>query len=158
MMIAGVLVLTHCSGGNKKEEPAPTKPSSSVTEKTEAALPKVETASIDEINSALKKITVDFPHNSDRPTKDLFPKGQLEKVTGMIRAAKIDANGEYIVVVTGHATKVGPEKYNKGLAQRRAQYMVDWFANGGVPRNAMKATNDGTKKNRRAVSFELRKR
>lgn len=155
LILVTAFALAQCSGGDKDDA------NSNVKENTTATTQKTppsDNVAIQELNNTLKKVTVYFPNDSATPSKELFPKSTLEKVAGLIRAAGINGTGEYVVVATGHATKVGSEQYNEGLAQRRAEYIVKWFTNGGIPRKAFRATNDGTRQNKRAVTFEVQKR
>ena len=148
LKIISILVLLslsaamHCASGDTKDEPITS--SSDTNDKT-----------LKEVNERLKKITIEFPHNSDKPEGSLFPEESLNKVRDLIKKSDIKFPEGYIIKVIGHATAVGDDAYNRNLAQRRAEYMVNWLIRRGFPREILKAANDGTRMNRRAVTFQI---
>jgi peptidoglycan-associated lipoprotein len=45
--------------------------------------------------------------------------------------------------MASHTDRVGSEKYNQGLSQRRAQSVVDYLIANGIPKERLKPAGDG---------------
>lgn len=48
-----------------------------------------------------------------------------------------------VIEMASHTDRVGTEKYNQGLSQRRAQSVVDYLVANGIPRERLKPTGYG---------------
>lgn len=55
----------------------------------------------------------------------------MAALDNLARDAGGDAAGQ--VTVTGHTDRIGPEQYNMGLSERRANSVADYMIQGGVP-------------------------
>ena len=91
-------------------------------------------------------------------------KAKLEAARDFIRSeVPAGCHRTETIHVTGHTDSVGPEEYNQGLSERRAQAVVDYLKSLGVKVNmqamgkgesepvADNATKEGRAKNRRVV-------
>ena len=78
-------------------------------------------------------------------------------------AAKIKANPEVkAVIVTGHTDRIGSDKYNQKLSERRAKQVADYLVSQGVDRSTIESSGkgesepvvqcDGTKKTKKLIS------
>lgn len=67
-----------------------------------------------------------FPTNSATPERTSESLGQIANL--------VTATSDHAVVLTGHADKRGPAKYNEHLAMNRAQAVADRLIAMGVPR------------------------
>ena len=78
-------------------------------------------------------------------------------------AAKIKANPEVkAVIVTGHTDRLGSDKYNQKLSERRAKQVADYLVSQGVDRSTIESSGkgesepvvqcDGTKKTKKLIS------
>ena len=63
----------------------------------------------------------------------------LDDVAARIAASK----GDETLSVVGHTDSTGPEAYNQGLSERRAQSVVDYLAGQGVAADRMRASGMG---------------
>lgn len=63
----------------------------------------------------------------------------LDDVAARIAASK----GDETLSVVGHTDSTGPEAYNQGLSERRAQAVVDYLAGQGVSSDRMTASGMG---------------
>lgn len=89
-------------------------------------------------------------------------------VTALNGIACTLARGEFMQLrITGHTDVIGPDGYNMGLSQARADVVMDYLVDKGIPRDRLKlewkgsaepvaenATAEGRARNRR-VSFEV---
>ena len=89
-------------------------------------------------------------------------------VTALNGIARTLARGEFMQLrITGHTDVIGPDGYNMGLSQARADAVMDYLVDKGIPRDRLKlewkgsaepvaenATAEGRARNRR-VSFEV---
>lgn len=64
----------------------------------------------------------------------------MSALDGLLRSAG-QATGT--ITVTGHTDRIGPEDYNMGLSQRRAQSVVDYLVGKGVPAGSISASGKG---------------
>lgn len=60
-------------------------------------------------------------------------------VASVDKAAKIES-----ISVTGHADRIGPPRYDKRLAQRRAEAVKDYLVTKGIPASRIQASSDDT--------------
>ncbi len=58
---------------------------------------------------------------------------QLDDIASQIKASK----GDEMLDIVGHTDSVGPEGYNQGLSERRAQAAADYLAGAGVDASRM---------------------
>ena len=95
-----------------------------------------------------------------------FDKANLQK-EGKVAldeaAAKIKANPEVkAVIVTGHTDRIGSDKYNQKLSERRAKQVADYLVAQGVDRSTITSSGkgesepvvqcEGTKKTKKLIS------
>lgn len=110
---------------------------SSCTERTTAKGPAADRFH-DPDKACLSPVQYDyivlFPDNGVTPT----PAGQAELARAIRDAQHLLSQGQqFIVKVSGHADRSGPEGYNMRLAKRRADAVRDAFVAIGVPRKSI---------------------
>ncbi|MHB8471927.1 MAG: outer membrane beta-barrel protein [Gammaproteobacteria bacterium] len=68
-----------------------------------------------------------------------MPQAKLDKI-----AAALSSNSEINdVVITGYSDRIGPDKYNQDLSERRAVAVKDYLTRKGIAANRMKAQGKG---------------
>ena len=76
-----------------------------------------------------------------------FDKANLQKEGKVVldeAAAKIKANPEVkAVIVTGHTDRIGSDKYNQKLSERRAKQVADYLVAQGVDRSTITSSGKG---------------
>ena len=73
-----------------------------------------------------------------------FNSARIKDTYVLDEAAKILlANPEITGELRGHTDSVGPEEYNMGLSQRRANAVLEYFVSKGVARNRLRAVGYG---------------
>lgn len=118
---------------------------------------KVDPRGCEIMGDVVIKVTTDhfdFDSASLKPAME----AELNAVAGKVNASK----GDEMLEIVGHTDSTGPDAYNQGLSERRAQAAADYLAGKGVsPANmtvkgmgesapvADNATRDGRAQNRR---------
>lgn len=95
---------------------------------------------IERLKDDVLKLDLSSEVSFDLGSADLKPAffPTLEKLAGLI--VKYDRT---VVHVVGHTDSSGSNEYNQGLSERRAQSVVGYFANGGVPYDRMRSEGRG---------------
>ncbi len=114
-----------------------------------------------EVSDHVVESKVYFEFNSDK----LSPTGRakLDEVVNWVEGKEAG-----LILIEGHADKVGTPEYNKGLAERRALVTRAYLVKQGVPPKMVKIlsygeglpaveTDDESKPNRRVVLFAVQK-
>ena len=60
--------------------------------------------------------------------------------------AYLNINSQARLKITGHTDAIGPDAYNQALGYRRAQSMLHYFENKGLPANMIIIESEGEKK------------
>jgi len=71
---------------------------------------------------------------------ELKPEGK-EKLDDLIKNMKATENEE--IVATGHADRIGNQKYNQQLSERRAEAVRDYLIAGGIPASRIRSEGKG---------------
>ena len=70
-------------------------------------------------------------------------KPEMEAALDDVAARIAASTGEESLSIVGHTDSTGPEEYNQGLSERRAQSVVDYLAGQGVSVDRMSASGMG---------------
>ncbi|HLT72133.1 MAG TPA: OmpA family protein, partial [Cyclobacteriaceae bacterium] len=114
----------------------------------------------EDVTIVLNNVFFDFDKSALKP--ESFP--ELNRIVGMMKE-----RADMRIEVSGHTDSMGPERYNQGLSQRRAQAVVTYLADKGINAERLKVeyfgeskpidsneTSEGRSKNRR-VEFKILK-
>src|SRR5690606_15463319 len=114
----------------------------------------------EDVTIVLNNVFFDFDKSALKP--ESFP--ELNRIVGMMKE-----RADMRIEVSGHTDSMGPERYNQGLSQRRAQAVVTYLAEKGINAERLKVeyfgeskpidsneTSEGRSKNRR-VEFKILK-
>lgn len=91
---------------------------------------------------AAKKVTLAADALFDFDKAVLRPEGKtkLDKLAGDIKNVKLE-----VIIVVGHADRIGSDKYNQKLSERRAAAVKDYLASKGIEANRIYAEGKGEK-------------
>lgn len=90
---------------------------------------------------ALEKVSITADALFDFNKADLKADGK-KAFDGVIAKLKADPSIE-LVLITGHTDRLGSDKYNQKLSERRAQAVANYFAAQGVDKKRIKAEGKG---------------
>lgn len=68
--------------------------------------------------------------------------GMKAHLNDVIKQVNSTPGNEHLSII-GHTDSVGPDAYNQGLSERRAQSVADYLANGGVSASQMATSGQG---------------
>ena len=92
----------------------------------------------------MQKITLDSKALFDFDKAVLKPEGKAaidgQVVDKLAQVQKLD-----VVLVTGHTDRIGTEKYNQGLSERRADAVRDYLVSKGVDKSKIETIGLGEK-------------
>lgn len=91
---------------------------------------------------AAKKVTMAADALFDFDKAVLRPEGKakLDQLTNDIKGIKLE-----VIIAVGHADRIGSDKYNQGLSERRAAAVKDYLVGKGVEANRIYAEGKGEK-------------
>ncbi len=91
---------------------------------------------------AAKKVTLaaDALFDFDKAVLRAEGKAKLDKLAGDIQGIKLE-----VIIAVGHADRIGSDKYNQKLSERRAAAVKDYLVGKGVEANRVYAEGKGEK-------------
>jgi OOP family OmpA-OmpF porin len=101
--------------------------------KITASAPRAEAPRVEE-RIVLRGVQFNFDKANIRPSAEVI----LDEAVRVLKE-----NRDLRVEIAGHTDSVGPEAYNQGLSQRRANAVHDYLASGGIKSSRLSWTGYG---------------
>jgi OOP family OmpA-OmpF porin len=99
---------------------------------------KVDPTGCEIVADMVINVTADH-FDFDRATLKPAMEAELDNVAAKVKASK----GDEMLSIVGHTDSTGPEAYNQGLSERRAQAAADYLAGQGISASRMTVSGMG---------------